>query len=379
MIKWLFRRLTTAKGKEARWADLATAIEGVWEEYFDPCLSRLERLRSSYLADDQDLVRKIRQMGDYFSFEFPNEADRPIALAWRRLELEYKDTELILRSVFRRHFGNMSVNWLPIFAPVDIPYGTAFIPADGPWPEIKNSPPDGMFLTSRGVLGIDLSCIFGLHLSKQEFLDRAEPLLLRTKPLHIVYDGPLWYIRFDIPFEAAFELVRHETMSCFELQFSTIGSRFDIIPADERPLDNDFVCSWESHKRISIPFISGPPYWRLDTFLPLEGIPEHWLPLDIAIPGAEDESSPLLTTVFAETIIQGIKCNFSCCLNQTDKLKKRILHPVKFPVVSVNASSVNESHSSITFNIPELDQLPCFDDIPADFMPLDSCGGYFHA
>ena len=44
-----------------------------------------------------------------------------------------------------------------------------------------------------------------------------------------------------------------------------------------------------------------------------------------------------------------------------------------------NASSVNESHSSITFNIPELDQLPCFDDIPADFMPLDSCGGYFHA
>lgn len=68
MIKWLFRRLTTAKGKEARWADLATAIEGVWEEYFDPCLSRLERLRSSYLADDQAACTEDPANGGLFFF-----------------------------------------------------------------------------------------------------------------------------------------------------------------------------------------------------------------------------------------------------------------------------------------------------------------------
>ena len=305
---WLYRRLTPAKSGEARWSEFATVMERVWEEFFDPRLSRLERMRSSYLADDQDLVRKIRQMGDYFSFELPNEADRPIALAWRRLELEYKDTELILRSVFRRHFGNMAVNWFPLFAPLDKPYGSEFEAAEGPWPETKNYPPEGMFLTSRGVLGIDLGCVFRLRMSKAEFLAKAEPLLLRTKPLHIVYAGPLWYVRLELPpFEARLDICWDRAHWC-DLLFAVVGSRFDVTPADACRLDAQTMgCTWEVECHHPIPlFPAGSMLRGLDQHLP-EGFPAEWLPLDIALAAPEGDTEPFRLAAGDTSVSCGIR------------------------------------------------------------------------
>ena len=89
MINWRFQRLTPAKRSESRWAELASTLESIWEEFIDPRISRVERLRSSYLADSDALARKLREMGDYFSYDMPREEDKPIALAWRRLELQY--------------------------------------------------------------------------------------------------------------------------------------------------------------------------------------------------------------------------------------------------------------------------------------------------
>lgn len=283
-------------------------MERVWEEFFDPRLSRLERMRSSYLADDQDLVRKIRQMGDYFSFELPNEAERPIALAWRRLELEYKDTELILRSVFRRHFGHMAVNWFPIFAPLDKPYGSEFEAAEGPWPETKNYPPEGMFLTSRGVLGIDLSCVFQLRMSKAEFLARAEPLLLRTKPLHIVYDGPLWYVRLEFPpFEALLDICWDRAHWC-DLPFTVLGSRFDVTPADACRLDAQTLgCTWEREGYHLIPLFPARSMVRgLDWHFP-EGLPAAWFPLDIALAATEGDAEPFRLAAGDTSVSCGIR------------------------------------------------------------------------
>lgn len=377
MSKWLSRRLTPAKSKEARWAELAAVTEQIWEEFFDPYLSRLERMRSSYLADDQDLVRKIRQMGDYFSFELPNEAERPIALAWRRLELEYKDTELILRSVFRRHFGNLAVTWFPIFAPLDEPYGTEFKAAEGPWPETKNYPPDGMFLTSRGVLGIDLSCIFGLHLSKQEFLARAEPLLLRTKPLHIVYDGPLWYIRWDIPFECDFAAIQEREDELIELPFSVVGARFDVMPADARYLDQHTLSLRTDWGRtLEFPFIRSDQHRHLDFFLP-EGFPETWLPLDTLLMGSESIEGPFYLAC--------ADCRFPltlpvspCCAGMKHESDKRFC----FTASRAHAehSSQIEKRIDHTWDTPRrhLDYFPHLDDFPADMYPLDMPIGGCH-
>ncbi len=290
MKDWLIKRLTPRKKQEERWTGLAEGLQQVWEEDFDPALARLEGLRSYFGADDADLALKLREMGDYFAADMPRPEDRPIAVAWRRLELEYKDLELILYSVFRRHYSDLPVSWFPLFAPVDEPYGMRFTPAEGPWPETKNIPPDGMFLTSRGLLGTDYGHLLSIGLSKQEFLDKAFPLLKRTKPLHIVYDGPLWYIRFDIPFEAELRAAWERDCGIFEVPFAVIGSRFDFTPADAHALDIETVsCRWERDLPLSFPFLKQDSLlWHTDWNAP-EGLPDGWLPLDFVLAGTEGE------------------------------------------------------------------------------------------
>lgn len=274
MQHWLSKRLTPSKSKETRWDSFASALETLWEDNFDPHYSRLERLRSSYLADDADLAKKVREMGDYFASDMPLIQDRPIAVAWRRLELEYKDLELIVTSVFRRHFGNLPTTWFPMFAPLDEEYGMTFVAAEGPWPELKNIPPEGLWLTSRGMLGTDYGHLLKLGYTKAAFLEKAVPLLLRTKPLHIVYDGPLFYIRFDIP---------------FELKFSVYWERdlWSVLPV--RPVQME----WREGERdnfTDIPFL-GSDYqqaWHLD-WRPPAAFSPHWLPPDILLGGIEGE------------------------------------------------------------------------------------------
>lgn len=293
MKDWLVKRLTPKKARQERWVGLATSRQKVWETFFDPALLRLENLRSFYKAEDEDLALLLREMGDYFASDAPNQADRPISVAWRRLELEYKDLELILTSVFRRHYGNLPVTWFPLFAPLDEEYGMTFVPAEGPWPELKNIPPEGLWLTSRGMLGVDFGHLLKIGLRKQEFLERAVPLLKRTKPLHIVYDGPLWYIRFDIPAEFDVSVFWERDEWC-ALPFRTVMPRFDFVPADARHLDllSGMFCEWEREDTQTMPFLGNRQQraWHPDWYVP-EGFPPDWLPLDYVIPGVEGESA----------------------------------------------------------------------------------------
>lgn len=299
---WLKKRLTPKKQQEDRWTSLAESIQNQWEDEFDPSLKRLEDLRSYFRAHDDDLAKKLREMGDYFAADMPRTEDKPIAVAWRRLELEYKDLELILSSVFRRHYADLPVTWFPLFAPIDEIYGSQFEPAQGPWPERKNVPPDGWFLTSRGLLGTDFGHLLSIGLSKQEYIDKAMPLLLRTKPLHIVLDGLLWYIRFDIPFDVFMfpETVWWEReCGIYELQFSVLGSRFDYTAADVRDLDiQSALCTWDRTNFCDVPFIPmGGRVWHLDFYLP-EDLSKDWLPVDTIIAGWENIKSPF--TLVAE-------------------------------------------------------------------------------
>lgn len=289
MKDWLKKRLTPRKRLEDRWTSLAECIQALWEEYFDPSLQRLENLRSYFRAHDDDLAKKLREMGDYFAADMPRTKDKPIAVAWRKLELEYKDLELILSSVFRRHYADLPVTWFPLFAPVDEVYGSQFLASKGPWPERKNIPPEGWFLTSRGRLGTDFGHLLSIGLNKEEYMKKAFPLLLRTKPLHIVLDGFLWYIRFDTPFEYSGNCLWERENYGYELQFSVLGSRFDFTPADAAILDvQTALCTWERETRFDVvhSFPKDHVYWHLDQYLP-EGLPEEWLPLDTIITGNE--------------------------------------------------------------------------------------------
>lgn len=295
MSNWLADRLSPAKLKEPRWVELSTILEHIWEEFFDPDMSRVERLRSSYTADKADLAQKIREMGDYFSFDMPRQENLPISLGWRRLELEYKDMELIITSIFRRHFNNLPVHWLPLYASLESPYGSQFKIAPEFAPVTKNIPPDGMFLTSRGMLGADYGYLMTMGLSKAFFLERALPLIRRAKPLHIVFDGMLWFISFDLPFDVEADngaIFWERDWGLVELQFSVYGCRFDYTPADIRQLDaQSMSCGLEISNSSHIPFWPDFQYWHLDKHIAAAFSRFH-LPLDAIITGNEADNNP---------------------------------------------------------------------------------------
>lgn len=261
MKDWLVKRLTPSKATEERWTSLARVLQLLWESHFDPALSRLERLRSYFQADEEDLDRKLREMGDYFQADFSRFEDKPIAVSWRNLELKYKDLELILSSTFRRHYKNLPVAWYPLFAPLDRPYGSLFLPLPKlpVEPSEKNIAPEGMFLTSRGMLGADRTALLKLGMSREQFLTHAIPLLKRTKPLHVVFDGPLFYIFHPTLFESQTSAFS-DTERNFYTPFSIQGLNFDITAADVQYLDLDtlhftrernstYNLSWEINRK----------------------------------------------------------------------------------------------------------------------------------
>lgn len=380
MSDWLLDRLTPAKSKEARWTELALLMQNIWEQSFDPEYSRVERLRSFYQADDADLCAKIREMGDYFSFDLPTQEDKPVAVAWRRLELEYKDMELILNSVFRRHFGHFPVEWYPLFAPVDLPYGTEFDTSDYLLEEswTKNHPPEKHFLTSRGVVGVDKMGLFRDRLDKETFRTRARPLVVRTKPLHIVFDGFLWFIRYDLGTFDPFLDTRWDSEDHFELQFGPLCAFYDYILADARRVDIDiFLTRSETDRRVSIIWPEIP--WRLDKFLP-DGFGDT-LPLDLMYPAQKELSRLAPINIIYHEIDKRqhlpvpypfqINCNRA---RASDKI---------FAMPRLSICQYNESFgaapeiSGFTEAQPALDRLPSFDEIGPDFAPLDYPYGRF--
>lgn len=288
---WLEKRLTKPRRGEERWIELAQAVETVWELFFDPAHQRLVDLRSAYTAADEDLVRRIQERGDYFNRGYSDLEERSISVPWRRLELEYKDLELILDLAFKRHFGHVEAQWWPLFAPKGQPYGTMFKPSDGLRPETKNAPPEGWWLTSRGMLGIDSSTLWRKDISKDEFKALAIPILLRTKPLHIIFDGIIWYRRHVVPFEdeAGFW---NEANRWLETSFGIVGGQFDITAGDVRSLDTGEL-GWisEVQRTYVLPFMW--PLWGLDQYLPIDLANRWGLPLDIAQPGLEGDRGGL--------------------------------------------------------------------------------------
>ena len=178
MIDWLVKRLSPVKDKAARWVHLGEAIQEFWEEYFDPKLEELRGLRSIYTANEDGLKKLIAELGEFFE-----DTDRPIAVAWRKMELKFKDREFILTSSFSRKFKGLPVDWEPLYAPKGSSYGTEFVP-EGLVDDISD-----YFLTSRGILTVNTADLTERGYSVKDFLDDAEVRVRRIKPLHIVFDG----------------------------------------------------------------------------------------------------------------------------------------------------------------------------------------------
>ena len=181
MIDWLKKRLSPVKRDTPRWMQLAEAMQEFWEENFDPDLDRMKRAKSIYTADPVDLQREIGELGDFFQ-ALPKAEDLAIAVAWRKLELLFKDTEFIITSTFSRKFLGLDVVWMPLWAKKTDAYGDAFYPED----EVPDF--SDYYLTSRGRLKADIDEMTARGISIDDFVAHVDARMDTIKPLHIIYE-----------------------------------------------------------------------------------------------------------------------------------------------------------------------------------------------
>ena len=192
MDDWLKKRLTPVKKDTPRWQQFAESIQDLWQTCFDPDLDRVKRANSIYTADTVDLQREIGELGDFFQ-ALPKEEDMAIAVAWRKLELLFKDREFIITSTFARKFSGLPVSWVPLWAKKSDDYGDEFYRED----EISDF--DDYYMTSRGLLAVDLAEMTARRITITAFVDHVVSRIDTIKPLHIIYDRTVFERTKSVP------------------------------------------------------------------------------------------------------------------------------------------------------------------------------------
>lgn len=376
MDKWLTQRLTKARKNSERWLDLAGDIEALWEEFFDPRLDRLTGLRSTWTCATEDLAKQLALLGATFSLRYPSASDRRISIAWRRWELQYKDVEEMLRLAFRRNFGLVDCRWIPLFAPEDKPYGFHFEPSNGLVSEAeKYIPPEGYYLTSRGMLGANFASLMQRRWTKAEFHSVADSLIREIKPVHILFDGFFYYILHHVDFKDTVTFWNGVARN-WETDFSVVYARYDITAADVWQTDrNTIAAHGEVIRDWKCNFLD-PLHWRLDMFFPADLAHRYGFPvLDLPRPG-----------------IEGDICVFGTALHETERR-----HVVQVPgeilkmrpaarerrhvyVRRENIAQIGRSAADMSINWQAAfddgsdkirSKYAHYDDCPADWIPCD--------
>lgn len=206
MLDWLKKRLSPVKRDTPRWQQFAEAVQSFWGEEFDPEIDRARRMRSIYTADEDDARRIVRDLGWYYENDL-DESSRILSVAQRKVELLQKDTAIPILNSIRRACPGIEIEWKPLYARMGQIYGTEFFLdhelhetwsvdgavklLDGSWAISADAPvglPEGVWMTSRAALHANLA-----SLEDPSWLDRAKVRANQIRPLHIVFDGFLFY------------------------------------------------------------------------------------------------------------------------------------------------------------------------------------------
>lgn len=274
MEDWLKRRLSPYKDSEPRWIAIAELLQAFWEENFDPKFQSLSDMRSIYTASQEDLKRRIRELGEYFQPDFPTEFDQPLAVAWRRAEIQRKDVVFILKSTFRRNFSGLDVEWVPLYAPKAEPYGSVF-----KTPRRIVGEESNYFLTSRGKVSADLGKIFETQrFTKSDFAAIVEAITRKIKPEHIVFDGVTFFVNINAYFEVEAALTRSVTQS-FSIPYFR-QYLYDMIPADARSTDSRSIAKTGESTELTI---SAAMYQLNTETYRYDEMPADVMPTDIYI------------------------------------------------------------------------------------------------
>lgn len=208
---WLKARQTPAKRVVARWAELSEALEAFWEEQFDPAVQRMIDAQSVYTADPDDLVTIMGEFGDSFRADIGSDSDRPHQVAWRRWELQQKESVAAVVSALRRKLRGFIIEWNALYASKGSAYGETFFTL----PELKSMGGwADYWLTSRGRVDIstdDLARYWGGG-DFCTFIAAIEGELARVIPTHICYEVAFFIASYGLFCRYATTMVGGETI-----------------------------------------------------------------------------------------------------------------------------------------------------------------------
>ncbi|MDM2912964.1 phage tail protein [Citrobacter sp. Cpo035] len=277
MIKdWLKKQLIPEKQETGLWPDFADAVQVVYEAQVKPLLSRLSDRKSFFTMHPEDMDTRISEYGRFFVMGETDKVSRPILLAQRLDEVHFKGTDRPIVSTFWREFGNLPVNWEPLYAPLDqerFPYGTFFTTENGV--KIAQESYGDFFLTSRGTINVDLNKLYEIYgyEEQDELIKRlikdVDRIVAPLLPLETVFDGIS--LRLDFWLEEAEEVMKYAS--------ATVGSScaFLFQPFRESIELQHVEVSYDAGEITPQTCSQDPIYLRLDT-MPVDA----W-PLDLHI------------------------------------------------------------------------------------------------
>ncbi|EFH8163334.1 hypothetical protein L6019_RS23690 [Escherichia coli] len=210
---WFRNRLTPEKLKSTGWPALADAIETLVRDVVEPYLKRNDARKSLYTMAEEDLNLRISELGQFFNVRTRSPESKPLLLMQRLDEIHLKNTDQPIINTFWREFDNMTVTWVPIWAPVDqdlFPYGSVFLTQESVTLD-RDTPVDEhygeLFLTSRGTILVRLDqvyqkyCVDGgidLTTALTELLNDFALYIHPLVPKHIVFDGVAIMLYVDL-------------------------------------------------------------------------------------------------------------------------------------------------------------------------------------
>ena len=296
MTDWLKKRLPPAKARSPMWVELTESVQEFWDDNYEPLIDSVERARSVFTADAEDVEIRLAERGIKFEVALPfTSGSKAVSYAMRSYELHRKDDEAILTGILGRDFGGVAIRWMPLQAPKAEPYGSRFLTdIDLPWFDYNQSE---LWLTSRGKVLSDINTVLEMGFTRAEVKAAIERKISQLKPAHIVFDGVYFIAYFILVVEPC-------TLSQCAFSYSTTTLPINPFPSsffDETRLDDyrlDIQPVHSSYKSASSATFSldglGGGLWHLDMGWIIDGVQR-------SVPGIEGDRVSLLSYLGADS------------------------------------------------------------------------------
>ncbi|MEB5557053.1 hypothetical protein GOP97_14890 [Vibrio cholerae] len=279
MENWLKVRLTSSKKNSPVWVGLAESLESFWGENFYPLLTEYQKGQNIFTASPDYLNLRMNEFGDYFNSRFPmDEPSKRLSIAWKRSDIHRKSFVSPLIRSLKNSFLGIDVEWDPILSNAEMEYGeNSFVPQSEANFSKSNQP---LWMTSRGRLLIDEKFFRYSKMSTHEFVELARAEVLKLKPLNIVYEGEVFFLKITWSAKASEIGVLEGTLKSLPQNYTfTLWDRFDVISADETNLDNVPFGANITHS-INDLEINHLTQVNDDAFLSFDQTPADFAPLD---------------------------------------------------------------------------------------------------